>query len=126
VGCSQPLEPAGAVAYTDFQAVDLRGDDPARPGLTLWVVDHRYYETPYACGRHPRGAIRGCTIKDCSSWPVSPYRHDAVDKTSDQSTRRNPGRATDPTHCVMGGNLPAHHPDYRHKMTLWTIMDSSA
>jgi transposase len=43
-GCGQPLAPAGAVAYTGFQAVDLRWDEPARPGLTLWVVDHRYRE----------------------------------------------------------------------------------
>ena len=41
-GCGRPLEPAGAVAYTGFQAVDLRWDDSARPGLTLWVVDHHY------------------------------------------------------------------------------------
>ena len=41
-GCGRPLGRAGAVAYTGFQAVDLRWGDPARPGLTLWVVDHRY------------------------------------------------------------------------------------
>ena len=41
-GCGRPLAPAGAVAYSGFQAVDLRWGDPARPGLTLWVVDHRY------------------------------------------------------------------------------------
>ena len=53
-GCGRPLEAAVAVAYTGFQAVDLHGDDPARPGLTLWVVDHRYYETPCACGHRTR------------------------------------------------------------------------
>jgi transposase len=57
-GCGQPLEPAGAVAYTGFQAVDLRGDDPARPGLTLWVVDHRYYEISCPCGHRTR-AVAG-------------------------------------------------------------------
>jgi len=55
-GCGRSLEPAGAVAYTGFQAVDLRWDDPARPGLTLWVVDHRYYEIPCACGHRTRAA----------------------------------------------------------------------
>jgi transposase len=53
-GCGRPLERAGTVAYTGFQAVDLRWGDPARPGLTLWVVDHRYYETPCACGHRTR------------------------------------------------------------------------
>lgn len=41
-GGDQPLEPAAAVAYTGFQAVDRRWGKPAPPGLTLWVVDHRY------------------------------------------------------------------------------------
>ena len=53
-GCGRPPDPAVAVAYTGFQAVDLHWDDPARPGLTLWVVDHRYYETPCACGHRTR------------------------------------------------------------------------
>lgn len=54
-GCGQPLaDSAGAVAYTGFQAVDLRWGDPAAPGLSLWVVDHRYYETPCACGHRTR------------------------------------------------------------------------
>src|SRR5512143_1493949 len=54
-GCGRPLaEGAGAVAYTGFQAVDLRWGDPAAPGLSLWVVDHRYYETPCACGHRTR------------------------------------------------------------------------
>jgi hypothetical protein len=57
-GCGRPLAPAGAVAYTGFQAVDLRWDEPARPGLTLWVVDHRYYETPCPCGHRTR-AVAG-------------------------------------------------------------------
>jgi hypothetical protein len=55
-GCGRPLAPAGAVAYTGFQAVDLHWDEPARPGLTLWVVDHRYYEMPCACGHRTRAA----------------------------------------------------------------------
>ena len=53
-GCGRPLERAGAGAYTGFQAVDLRWDDPARPGLTVWVVDHRYYEAPCPCGHRTR------------------------------------------------------------------------
>ena len=57
-GCGRPLAPAGAVAYTGFQAVDVHGDAPARPGLTLWVVDHRYYETPCPCGHRTR-AVAG-------------------------------------------------------------------
>jgi len=62
-GCGQPLAPAGAVAYTGFQAVDLRWDEPARPGLTLWVVDHRYYETPCPCGHRTR-AVTGHGVVD--------------------------------------------------------------
>ena len=60
-GCGQPLT-AGtdAVAYTGFQAVDLRWGDPADPGLRLWVVDHRYYEVPCECGHRTRAvASRG-------------------------------------------------------------------
>ncbi len=53
-GCGHALADAGAVAYTGFQSVDLRWGDPASPGLTLWVVDHRYYETPCACGHRTR------------------------------------------------------------------------
>jgi hypothetical protein len=53
-GCGRPLGRAGAVAYTGFQAVDLRWGDPARPGLTLWVVDHRYYESSCVCGHRTR------------------------------------------------------------------------
>jgi hypothetical protein len=53
-GCGRPLAPVGAVAYTGFQAVDLHWGDPARPGLTLWVVDHRYYETLCPCGHVTR------------------------------------------------------------------------
>ena len=55
-GCGRPL--AGAGAYTGFQAVDLRGDDPARPRLTLWVVDHRYYEIACPCGHRTRAVAR--------------------------------------------------------------------
>ena len=53
-GCGRVLERAGAVAYTGLQAVDLRWGDSARPGLTLWVVDHRYYEVPCTCGHRTR------------------------------------------------------------------------
>ena len=56
VGCGRPLDRAGAVAYTGFQAVDLRWGDSARPGLTLWVVDHRYYEVACSCGHWSRAA----------------------------------------------------------------------
>lgn len=62
-GCGRPLEPAGAVAYTGFQAVDLHWDDPAQPGLILWVVDHRYYETPCPCGHRTR-AVAGHGVVD--------------------------------------------------------------
>ena len=41
-GGSQPLDAAAAVAYTGFQAVDRHWGDGAQPGLTLWVVNHRY------------------------------------------------------------------------------------
>jgi transposase len=57
VGCGRPLDRAGAVAYTGFQAVDLRWGDSARPGLTLWVVDHHYYEVACACGHWSRAAV---------------------------------------------------------------------
>ena len=57
-GCGRPLAPAGTVAYTGFQVVDLRWDEPARPGLTLWVVDHRYYEISCPCG-HVTRAVAG-------------------------------------------------------------------
>jgi len=53
-GCSRPLDRAGAVAYTGFQAVDLHRGDAAPRGLTVWVVDHRYYEMACACGHHTR------------------------------------------------------------------------
>ena len=62
-GYGQPLERAGAVAYPGFQAVDLRWGDPARPGLTLWGVDHRYDETPCACG-HRTCAEAGLGVVD--------------------------------------------------------------
>jgi transposase len=57
-GCGRPLAPVGAGAYTGFQAVDLHWGDPARPELTLWVVDHRYYETLCPCGHRTR-AVAG-------------------------------------------------------------------
>ncbi|MFZ1642014.1 MAG: IS66 family transposase, partial [Candidatus Contendobacter sp.] len=54
-GCGRALtDPVGAVAYTGFQAVDLRCGEPDAPGLRLWVVDHRYYAVPCACGHHTR------------------------------------------------------------------------
>jgi len=53
-GCGHALTGAGAVAYTGFQAVDLRWGDPRQPGLTLWVVDHRYYEAACGCGHRTR------------------------------------------------------------------------
>ncbi|MDS4018916.1 MAG: IS66 family transposase [Candidatus Competibacter sp.] len=53
-GCGRALDPAGAVAYTGLQTVDLRWREPGRPGLTLWVVDHRYYEAPCTCGHRTR------------------------------------------------------------------------
>jgi hypothetical protein len=54
-GCGRTgADRTGAVAYTGLQCVDLRWGDPARPGLTLWVVDHRYYEMPCACGHRTR------------------------------------------------------------------------
>ena len=62
-GCGQPLAPAGAVAYTGFEAVDLRWDEPARPGLTLWVVDHCYYEISCPCG-HVTRTVAGQGIVD--------------------------------------------------------------
>lgn len=62
-GCGQALEPTVAVAYTGFQAVDVQWGDPARPGLTLWVVDHRYYEGHCACG-HTTRAVAGHGVVD--------------------------------------------------------------
>ena len=62
-GCGRALvAPVGAVAYTGFQAVDLRRGAADAPGLRLWVVDHRYYEMPCVCGHHTqavagRGAV---------------------------------------------------------------------
>ena len=53
-GCGRRLESALTVAYTGFQAVDLHWADPANPGLTLWVVDHRFYEVACACGHRTR------------------------------------------------------------------------
>jgi hypothetical protein len=53
-GCGRLLERTGALAYTGFQAVELRWGDPVRAGLRLWVVEHRYYETPCACGHRSR------------------------------------------------------------------------
>ncbi len=57
-GCGQRLAIAGAVAYTGFQAVDLHWGNLGQPGLTLWVVDHRYYEVACRCGHRTR-AVAG-------------------------------------------------------------------
>lgn len=43
-----------AVAYTGFQSVDLLWNDPATPGLRLWVIDHHYEEVTCACGHQTR------------------------------------------------------------------------
>jgi len=53
-GCGRGLDPVAGVAYTGFQAVDLHWGDSTRPGLTLWVVNHCYYETRCACGHQTR------------------------------------------------------------------------
>jgi transposase len=57
-GCRRPLT-AGtdAVAYTGFQAVDLRRGEPDEPGLRLWVMDHRYYEILCDCGHRTRAVV---------------------------------------------------------------------
>lgn len=57
-GGGQPLTDTTAGAYTGFQAVDLRWGDPGQPGLTLWVVDHRYYEASCGGGHRTR-AVAG-------------------------------------------------------------------
>lgn len=62
-GCGRPLDRADTVAYTGFQSVDLCWSDPARPGLTLGVVNHRYYEAPCACGHRTR-AMAGQGVVD--------------------------------------------------------------
>jgi transposase len=76
-GCGRALaDPVGAVAYTGFQAVDLRRGEPAAPGLRLWVVDHRYYEVSCACGHHTRaeagrGAVDPLLVGvELSEWRV--------------------------------------------------------
>ena len=46
------------MAYTGFQAVDLRRGAADDPGLRLWVVDHRYDEMPCA-GEHHNRAVAG-------------------------------------------------------------------
>lgn len=38
-GCGWSLDGTGAVAYSGFQAVDLRWADPARPGLTRMALN---------------------------------------------------------------------------------------
>ena len=74
-GCGRSLERAEAVAYTGFQAVDLRGGDPAQPGLTLWVVDHRYYESACACGHHTRAeASHGVVDPGLAGIELSEWR----------------------------------------------------
>ena len=76
-GCGRPLASAGAGAgaYSGFQAVDLRWGDPARPGLTLWVVEHRYYETRCACGHRTRaGAGQGVVDPLLAGIELSEWR----------------------------------------------------
>ena len=54
-GCGQSLIDGGnAVAYTGFQALDLREGEPGALGLQVEVIDHRYYEVTCACGHHTR------------------------------------------------------------------------
>ncbi len=53
-GCGQTLDLAGAMAHTGFQSADLRWGNPVVPGLTLWVVRHRYDEASCGCGHHTR------------------------------------------------------------------------
>ena len=75
-GCGRALtDPVGAVAYTGFQAVDLRCGEPDAPGLRLWVVDHRYYEVPCACGHHTRAeAGRGAVDPLLAGVELSEWR----------------------------------------------------
>lgn len=74
-GCGRPLDPIMAVAYTGFQAVNLHWGDPARPGLTLWVVDHRYYEVPCVCGHRTRaGAGQGVVDPLLAGIELSEWR----------------------------------------------------
>ncbi len=73
-GCGEPLAGALTVAYTGFQAVDLRLGEPGQPGLTVWVVDHRYYEAACGCGHRTRAvAAQGAVDPllagiDLSEW----------------------------------------------------------
>ena len=76
-GCGRALtDPVGAaVASTGFQAVDLRCGAPDAPGLRLWVVDHRYYEAPCACGHHSRAeAGRGAVDPRLAGVELSEWR----------------------------------------------------
>ena len=75
-GCGRALtDPVGAVTYTGFQAVDLRCGDPDAPGIRLWVVDHRYYEVPCACGHHTRAeAGRGAVDPLLAGVELSEWR----------------------------------------------------
>ncbi len=67
-GCGQVLaDPVGAVAYTSFQAVDLRRGAADEPGLRLWVVDYRYYQGPAPAGITPGRRLVG--VKSIRCWP---------------------------------------------------------
>lgn len=55
-GCGRVPGDEGAVAYTGFQALDIVPS--ASPGLTVTVIDHRYYELRCGCGHHTR-AVAG-------------------------------------------------------------------
>jgi hypothetical protein len=58
-GCGKGLEDQeGAVAYTAFQEIDLKGGDSAQPGLHLHVIKHLYYEQTCPCGHSTRAEAR--------------------------------------------------------------------
>jgi hypothetical protein len=73
-GCSQSLtDLEQAVAYTGFQAIDVRGGEPGALGLQVDVTDHRYYEVTCPCGHHTRAtpgqgavdpALTGVTLNE--------------------------------------------------------------
>jgi transposase len=54
-GCGKHLiETDTAVVFTGFQSVDLRWGEADKPGLWLWVVNHRYVEVTCGCGHQTR------------------------------------------------------------------------
>ena len=62
---------APSVAYAGFQSVDLVWGDPAQPGLRLQVTDHRYHETPCACGHVTRARPGEGVVADLTLAPVA-------------------------------------------------------